>query len=59
MLEELSSDDLLNKQSPATVLLRVRTASNMEEALKDVIYVQECVPEKLDLKRKVFTQVSA
>lgn len=31
--------------------------NSLQEALKDAVLVQECVPENLELKRKVWKQV--
>jgi 3-hydroxyacyl-CoA dehydrogenase len=59
MLEELAGNGLLDGQAPEDVMKRVRTASNLEDAVTDTIYVQECVPEKLELKQAVFGQVHA
>lgn len=33
---------------------RIRSAASLEECLKDADYVQECVPEHLDMKKAVF-----
>ena len=57
MLEELSTNDLLSGQTPADVFSRVSAATDLVAALDSTIYVQECVPEDLQLKRKVFGEV--
>lgn len=33
---------------------RILTTTSLEECLKGALYVQECVPENIDLKKKVF-----
>ncbi|XP_033739699.1 lambda-crystallin homolog isoform X2 [Pecten maximus] len=37
----------------------ISTTSSLSECLKDAFYVQECVPENLDLKKKVFAEMDA
>lgn len=34
-------------------------STNIGDALKDAIFVQECVPENLDLKKKVMSNIDA
>jgi len=46
-------------QLPDDVILRVSTTDNLEDALKGAIYVQECIPEVLELKIKVFSQLDS
>lgn len=53
-LEELAEADLLRGQSVDEVFARVSTTSDLSAAIGDADYVQECTPESLDLKRKVF-----
>jgi len=46
-------------QTPAEIVARITTTDSLTEALKDVIYVQECTPENLDIKIKVFSELDA
>ncbi|MDN3516567.1 3-hydroxyacyl-CoA dehydrogenase [Aquisalimonas lutea] len=39
------------------ILGRIRTVSDLAEALDDVAYVQECAPETVDAKRSVFAEL--
>ena len=39
------------------VLARVEGSSDLAQAVADADYIQECVPEKLEIKRAVFQQV--
>ena len=55
-LTDLYEFNLLD-ESPYTVLKRLTTVSGLAEATDGAIYVQECVPEKLDLKRTVFAKL--
>jgi L-gulonate 3-dehydrogenase len=54
VLDDLDRNDLLNGDSPATVLARIAPAQTMAEALSEATYVQENTPEVLATKIKVF-----
>jgi L-gulonate 3-dehydrogenase len=54
VLKDLSQNDLLDGQEPATVLKRISAVSRLNEALAGVNYVQENTPERLDTKIDVF-----
>eukprot|EP00123_Amoebidium_parasiticum_P001121 comp12147_c0_seq1/m.6897 comp12147_c0_seq1/g.6897 ORF comp12147_c0_seq1/g.6897 comp12147_c0_seq1/m.6897 type:complete len:322 (-) comp12147_c0_seq1:360-1325(-) len=58
-LEELSSHGLLRDQDPSEVHKRVTATNVLKDALCGAIHIQECVPENLELKRKVFAAVDA
>jgi L-gulonate 3-dehydrogenase len=59
-LVELKNNGLLDEgQEPDQLIKLVSVTSNIEDALKGVIYVQECVPENLELKKKVFQQLDS
>jgi hypothetical protein len=53
----LSTTLNLPGQSPEEVKKLVTGSSDLAEAVKDAIYVQECVPEALEIKKKVFSQL--
>ncbi|EGD73270.1 hypothetical protein PTSG_04984 [Salpingoeca rosetta] len=57
IIAELHDNDLLRDQTVDEVLQRVSGSSNLGDAVGDADYVQECVPEVLDIKRKVFEQL--
>ncbi|AEH88450.1 3-hydroxyacyl-CoA dehydrogenase [Mesorhizobium opportunistum] len=57
VLGDLSSNDLLRRQSVDTVLDRIAIAAELEEALAGAIHVQENTPENLDVKREVFSLI--
>jgi 3-hydroxyacyl-CoA dehydrogenase len=59
VLDELAKHDLLNGQSPATVLSRITAAGTLAEALAEATHVQESTPEILDTKIKVFRMLDA
>lgn len=43
--------------SPEEQFSLIKGCSNLQEAVTDAVYVQECVPEKLDLKARVFKDI--
>lgn len=47
------------KESVETILSRIHPTLSMEEAVKDADFIIEAVPEKLDLKKKVFAEVDS
>eukprot|EP01136_Pigoraptor_vietnamica_P018762 Opistho-1_new@5554 len=56
-LKGLESGGLLRGQRAEDVFARVKTTSNLRDAVTGAVYLQECVPEVLDLKRKIFGQL--
>jgi L-gulonate 3-dehydrogenase len=59
VLDDLSTNDLLNGQTPATVLARISPAKTLEGALSEATYVQENTPEDLATKIEVFKRLDA
>lgn len=57
VLDDLAANDLLNGQSTAAVLARIRACPTLEEALAEATHVQENTPEKLDTKIEVFAKL--
>jgi 3-hydroxyacyl-CoA dehydrogenase len=47
----------LKGQSAEEVYKRITSATDLQEALKGAIHVQECVPEKLEFKQQIFEQM--
>lgn len=56
-LELLAGNDLL-AQSPKEILARIDTTLDLSEALMDADFVQECGPEKVEVKRELFTKLA-
>jgi L-gulonate 3-dehydrogenase len=56
-LQALKEAKLLKGQSPEDILKRISYSDNIKEATKGSIYVQECVPEHIDIKKKVFAEL--
>jgi L-gulonate 3-dehydrogenase len=55
-LDDLDSAGLLT-EPPDVILARIGVASGLEEAVAEADYVQENLPEQLDLKRAVFAEL--
>lgn len=56
---DMLSDHGLLAEPPGEVLNRVRFVSNLSAAVKDVALVQECAPERVALKRQLFTDIAS
>lgn len=56
-LETLANYELLAEPVP-TVSARVSITADLAEAVRDAELVQECIPERLDLKQQLFTQLA-
>ena len=50
---------LRDGESAPTVVARIQYTDSLAEALDAAVYVQECVPENLQLKEQVFKQIDA
>lgn len=57
-LEFLATEGMIMPSVVQASLSRVRTTDNLEEAVKDVDYVQECLWEDLELKQDMFVKLT-
>lgn len=57
ILADLAKQDLLRGQDVETVLGRIRTTADLADALSGAGHVQENTPERLDVKREVFSLI--
>jgi L-gulonate 3-dehydrogenase len=55
-LDDLAEFDLLD-DSAETLLARIVVLDNLADAVRDALLVQECAPERVDLKRELFMQI--
>jgi L-gulonate 3-dehydrogenase len=55
-LVDLAEFGLLDEAADA-VLARITVFDHLPDAVQDVVLVQECAPERVDLKRELFTQI--
>jgi 3-hydroxyacyl-CoA dehydrogenase len=56
-LEYLVNKGLLNQEKMNVALSLARYTTNMEEAVRDVSFIQEAAPEKYDVKRALIAEV--
>lgn len=52
-VSDLVEFDLVEAADAPGILQRITVAPNLEDALKDAVYVQESGPERLDVKREI------
>ncbi|MDA0746526.1 MAG: 3-hydroxyacyl-CoA dehydrogenase NAD-binding domain-containing protein [bacterium] len=57
--QDLARYDGLNGESPETVLTRIRTTTNLEDALDGTQFVVESITEDLESKQSLFQQMDA
>lgn len=57
MLADLAELDLLGGQSADDITGRIALAPSLGDAVRDVDYLQECAPEKVDLKAALFAEI--
>jgi L-gulonate 3-dehydrogenase len=55
VLPDLAANDLLDGQTPAEIRRRMRSAATIEDALSAADHVQENTPERVDIKREIFS----
>jgi L-gulonate 3-dehydrogenase len=55
-LNDLAEFDLLD-DSAESVLARIVVLDNLADTVRDAVLVQECAPERVDLKRELFMQI--
>lgn len=53
MVDSLASARLLAGEEPAVVMARVTPVGDLPDALSGAIHVQECVPERIELKARI------
>jgi len=56
-LTTLEEANLIQQEPLETIFARISAASNLKDALKGAFYVQECIPEILDLKLSVWKEL--
>jgi 3-hydroxyacyl-CoA dehydrogenase len=56
-LELLRENELLT-ENPQAVLVRIQTTLDLEEAVAEADYIQECGPESVEIKRDLFTKLA-
>ncbi len=56
-LEKLVEKKRISEEEAKAALSRIRTSLNLEEAVSDADLVIEAVPEKIDLKKDIFSRI--
>ena len=59
LVSDLNDHDLLDGRSLAEVKARIRATSDMRDALRGAIHVQECTPESVETKKAVFAALDS
>ncbi|OYV28009.1 MAG: 3-hydroxyacyl-CoA dehydrogenase, partial [Acidocella sp. 20-61-6] len=54
----LAAEDLLNGQTVAAVLARLKPASRLAEAVREADYIQESAPERLEIKQGLYRELA-
>ena len=54
---DLAANDLLGGASPEALLARLRAEKTLAAALADADHVQENAPERLDVKKAIFSEL--
>jgi 3-hydroxyacyl-CoA dehydrogenase len=54
----LAAEDLLNGQTVAAVLARLKPASSLAEAVREADYIQESAPERLEIKQALYRELA-
>lgn len=57
IVPSMATEQLLNGHSVEAVNARISGVASLSEALDGACFVQECVPENLQLKQNVFAQI--
>lgn len=58
-LQGLAAVDLLKGQTPEEIHARVSASTDLKDALTGAIHVQECCPENIPMKKKIFAGFDA
>jgi 3-hydroxyacyl-CoA dehydrogenase len=59
VLGDLAANHLLRGETPDEVLSRISVAAELEKALDGAVHIQENTPEKLEIKRDIFSRIDA
>jgi len=57
-LQTLSETGIVDRDSIKTIMGRIKICTDLAESVKEADYVQESAPESLDLKRRLFIEIS-
>jgi len=58
-LDFLAEKSLLKDETPEEILQKIEVTTNLDNAVKKADYIQESVPEKYEIKKKIFKRIDS
>lgn len=58
-LDFLAEKSLLKDETPEEILQKIEVTTNLDNAVKKADYIQESIPEKYEIKKKIFKRIDS